>query len=391
MRLIIAMTQTQTTDQSTIIFVRSAALNITPAVQRYVNTLKGSGYRGRMIGIEIEWDKLNGKRERVDVDDTYTLVGSKGTPFMKFITLVIWQLFQIRQLSKFKPTVLQYCDVFSVIPALFSKYLYGTKLIFDIRDNIGGLKENILTRILAAIERYAIKKSNAIVIVRDGRKVFLPRGVDDRVFVIPNTPLQDVQPLVGANVHATPIVINVSGYLGKWRNIKALCAAASSSTDIRLDVYGNIYGNRVMKLLEGAGIVNVNAISNDLSLERMGKSDVVAIMYDDRMLINRYADPNKYYEALMMGKPILCTKGMELAKEVECYCCGFAIEYGHPEQILEAVSIMKNRGGELSRNARKLFEEKYLNAFQSSARKLYESISLLIPMPGADTATDKNG
>jgi len=371
------MTQTSTTTETTVVFVRSGPLNITPAVGRYVNNLKRAGYPGRIVGIQLAFDTFKGERERVEVDKMCTFAGQMGSKARGLMTYIAWQFFQTIQLSRLKPAVVQFCDVASVVPALWTKYVHGTKLVFDIRDNVGAGHKSVFTNVLAAIERFAAKKSDVIIIVRDGRKEFLPRGVEDRIFVIPNTPFHDVEAPAITHPHPAPMVINVSGYLGKWRNIPALCAATRLCKDIKLDVYGNVYDNSTMRHFVDAGVDNIESIPNDKALKRMGSADMVAIMYDDRIHINKYADSNKYYEALMLGKAVLCTKMMELAEEVEHYGCGFAVEYDRPDQILEAVSIMKNKGAEVSWNARKLFEEKYRGLFQSRALKMYESISLL--------------
>ena len=45
-------------------------------------------------------------------------------------------------------------------------------------------------------------------------------------------------------------------------------------------------------------------MSHSDAMARMEASDAVALLYDPSVVANRYAAPNKFYEAMMIGRPV---------------------------------------------------------------------------------------
>jgi glycosyltransferase involved in cell wall biosynthesis len=77
---------------------------------------------------------------------------------------------------------------------------------------------------------------------------------------------------------------------------------------------------------------------------------------------NKYASPNKLFEAMMCGKPILVSDNSSMARIVRHNKCGLVIPYGDVGAIRDAiVKLMTNPGlqEELGINGRKAYEEKY--------------------------------
>jgi glycosyltransferase involved in cell wall biosynthesis len=108
-------------------------------------------------------------------------------------------------------------------------------------------------------------------------------------------------------------------------------------------------------------------------------ADVVYSLLDPSLRLFRVALPNKFFEALVAGRPILVTKGTWVGDEVEAAECGLAIEYskaalGEALGRLQADPAARERMG---RNALQLARERY-NWANDEANLLaaYESLGL---------------
>lgn len=56
-------------------------------------------------------------------------------------------------------------------------------------------------------------------------------------------------------------------------------------------------------------------------------ADVVFAMFDPSLRLNRIGVPNKFFEALVAGRPIVVSRGTWVGSQVEAAGCGLAVEY----------------------------------------------------------------
>lgn len=362
-----------------LMFVRSGPLNVTPAVERYATFLRTAGCTNTFLGLELDYGAQRPPVRYVDrlLSMPHSFAGTRE----RIAAVVSWQVYQTRRLLSEKPDVVQYCDVFSVFPALIAKAAVGSRLIFDIRD-VAKLavshRGRVVTTVLGAIEALGAIASDAVVVVDEPLLSALPKAVRRRAFVVPNTPNTDV--FDGFRFgSAEQLRVNLAGFISFRRNLAAWLEVRSRRSEVQLDMYGSIADERTRGMLEEHGISSVEKVAYREALERSRDCDVVSLMYDPTIGINRFAAPNKYYEALALGKPVICAQGMGLSREVEDAGCGYAIPYGDVD-ALEAV-VVSLLNPELRRTmgerARDLFKRRYMGRAEREMRRLYESTGVL--------------
>ena len=103
-------------------------------------------------------------------------------------------------------------------------------------------------------------------------------------------------------------------------------------------------------------------VENRRSLEIMAKSDLVALLYDPQYRFNVDAAPNKMYEALMVGRPIVAPIGTPMADIIDRYDCGYKIPFGDAEALRKVVAGVRSQPEiwiKKARNARKCYEENF--------------------------------
>lgn len=365
--------------RSEVLMVRSAPLNVTPAIERYVQALRKFEFTGGISGLELDYGTPRPPVAFVD------RVSSFGHAFERtserIVALGLWQLFQVACFARQRPRLIQFCDVFSVLPAVVSKFLFGSRLVFDIRD-VASLSVShrgpFVAWVLGTVESFGANLSDAVVVVDDPLLEVLPPSARSRTFVIPNTPSIDLfKDFVFSSDDG--LRVNLAGFISHRRNLEAWLIVRSRVPRLALDMYGTIADETTRRMLDAVGLGAVEKLDYAASLNRTVYADAIALMYDPSIGINRYAAPNKYYEGLMLGKPIVCAEGMGLAREVVDWRCGFAVPYGDPDALEKVVECLREPSERLrlGKNARELFLSRYAGRAEREMSRLYRQIGLL--------------
>lgn len=90
-------------------------------------------------------------------------------------------------------------------------------------------------------------------------------------------------------------------------------------------------------------------------------ADVVFAVFDPAKRLNRIGVPNKFFEALAAGRPVLVSEGTWVGAEVEASDCGVAIEYSK-EALRAALAALRDdprRRELMGRNALRLARDRY--------------------------------
>ena len=114
-----------------------------------------------------------------------------------------------------------------------------------------------------------------------------------------------------------------------------------------------------------------------LELSRL--ADVLIATYDPRIPNNRYASPNKLFEAMVLGKPIIVAQETNMDRIVLETGCGVAVPYGNPVELERALQTLQDKPDvrrQLGANARRAFEKTYnWQSMQKRLLQLYSSLS----------------
>ena len=98
-----------------------------------------------------------------------------------------------------------------------------------------------------------------------------------------------------------------------------------------------------------------------IGLNIMYNSNIIYAMYSKSNPNHFYAAPNKYYEAMMLGKPIISTKGINMERKILDNNIGYIIEESSEELINLINSLSLDDIQEKGKAANLLWENKYKN------------------------------
>jgi len=272
------------------------------------------------------------------------------------------------------------------IPGIILSFLRRVPMVFEVRDlwpevpiQMGVIKNSLLIKLLRWFEAFTYRHSNHIIALSPGMaKGILATGVAiNKVTMIPNFCNLDFFKPEKSN-------INNLGKLEYNNNpIIAYCGAISYANNLELIIHAaeklQKMNNPVIFVIAGEGrlkpklekLKNVKKLKNVIFLGKINKYEVVElyrkaiaclILFKNLPILSTNS-PNKFFDALAVGRPIITNMGGWIGNLVENYKIGFSLENDNPQAIIEAVekltSMNKNQLEEIGENARKLAAEKF--------------------------------
>lgn len=155
-----------------------------------------------------------------------------------------------------------------------------------------------------------------------------------------------------------------AGVLLKSRGLEHIAKASSNLEGVHLIIAG--YGtdeDYFVDIISSYDHIDfLGKIDYEEVLERTLHSDVLFALYDPNVPNNKYSSPNKLFEAMMCGKPIIVSDGTSMANIVRAEDCGLVVPYGDVETIRNAIIRLKedqHLRESIGQNGRKAYESKY--------------------------------
>jgi glycosyltransferase involved in cell wall biosynthesis len=122
---------------------------------------------------------------------------------------------------------------------------------------------------------------------------------------------------------------------------------------------------KLEKLAEAKKLKNVIFLGkiNKYEVVELYRKAIACLVLFKNLPILSTNSPNKFFDAISAGKPIITNMGGWIGKLVKDYKIGFSIENDNHRAIVETVEVLtnmnKNQLEEMGKNARKLAEEKF--------------------------------
>jgi len=92
------------------------------------------------------------------------------------------------------------------------------------------------------------------------------------------------------------------------------------------------------------------------------KADVLFALYDPDIPNHRFSSPNKVFEAMMLGRPIVVARGTNMDRIVEQADSGLVVEYGDIAALDKAFLRLEEEPDyrlHLGKNSRRVYDQKY--------------------------------
>jgi len=366
-----------------IIATRSNEIYSSPRIEKYIDFYEKNQIEYLVVG----WNRNNEKLSRKNTIYYNKRSGHVVGGFKAAIGRIYWMSFLFKILYKYKDniTIVHACDLDTAFPSVLFKLLFkkNVNVIFDVCDWFTANFYNSHKLILSVIkfmEFFTVKYSNEIIICEPERIEQIPFKLKKTPLVLPNIPFFEKENFLSIEkdykFQNNKITFSYVGGLAVDRFLDELLNVAEKGLiNLLIAGYGNTkIENRCLELDKLENIRYYGKVTYTKGLNIMYNSDLIYAMYCKFIPNNIYAAPNKYYEAMMLGKPILSTQGIRMSVKIIKNEMGYVID----ESVLELENLIdkldRNEMKKKGKNARSLWENQFktytFDFFNNTYRKI---------------------
>jgi len=343
-------------------------------------------YKSNHLKREIGW--------RADDIKTHVKILGVRAPFNKeslvsYVPMVfyfpLFWIWVLINLIKYQPRLVYACDLDTVLPCYLYKLLFGKKLIFDVFDRYAmtliPAKFKTLHSVVNHIEEFFAARVDVLINISNEVSDTFPKKPKRSVIIMNcskdfHLRKEESDGLDGQH-HLK--VVYTGAIWRKSRGLEKITAAIKELTDVEFIIAGwhrdsdKEFLDQILKIpnVKFRGLLKPN---DALALE--ASSDVMIALYEPGLLLYTVTLPNKLFESMMCGVPLITNVASHVVNEMGC---GIIVDYYDVEQIKEA--IMKLRDDtklrrRLGLNARKAFLDKY--SWSKMEQELFEICDSLL-------------
>jgi len=337
-------------------------------VNKYVNYYKRAGIDYTVVG----WNRA-GEGKKVDHYEFCEYKAQKNVGGIHaMMNHSLWMWFVFKYLRKHKDvTTIHACDLNVAFPAAVYKRFFkkDVVLIFDACDWFSDNFSNypILCKILRRLEWIAYKQSNELIICEEERKAQIQFELKKEPLILPNIPDVQNEILEGKldkySFNNNLLTIGYFGGFSKARFLPELLELTyTGKFNLLIAGYGEPFIEKACE--EANKLPNVRyfgRVNMEEGLQMSKYADIIYTMYCKTNPNHIFAAPNKYYEALMLGRPILTTAGIIIADKVKKNNIGYVTEETKEDLLNTIIGITRDDVKEKGENAAKLWNKCYKN------------------------------
>lgn len=359
-----------------VVLLRSNPVNPDPPVEKMANTLLRNGYEVTIVA----WDRstnescVSTKVHFVDGVADITRFGIKATyggglkktlpSLLKFQYMLLKWLIQNRR----QYDIIHAFDFDTGFVASICTRMFRKKLVYHILDYYiasHDLVDHPLGKLVERAEIGVINRADATIICTEKRREQICKATPHNLFVIHNTPNDQIidnecVTKMGDGDKASLVFV---GTFGGERFLREAVSVIKNRNDVELHIAG--FGE-LEKFVEAEAIANDNIyyygrLSYEKTLALENQCDVMFAMYTPAIPNHRYAAPNKFYESLMLGKPIIMARDTGFDDIIISNGIGEIAEY-NTESFNNALDrLLSNREHwlRIKKIARDMYEERF--------------------------------
>jgi glycosyltransferase involved in cell wall biosynthesis len=368
--------------------VRARAID--PAVNKLAKTLFENGYDVKLL----VWDRQNTLKG--ENGDGYTVCKfNLKAPYDKLTVvfyLPIWWIYEFFFLLKDKCNVIHACDLDTLIPAILTKLVKRVRLCYTIYDFYANnlpdgrfpLLRKLIRNLVASVEKFGIKFTDVLFLVDESRLEQVKGARIKKLAYIYNSPPDYFavrgKPVAESIAGTSSTSMFYAGAIHRSRGLEHVVKAVEELKGVRLVTAGTGPDKGIIEdtCRRCERIQYLGQIPYTEVIERAVAADILFAFYDTKIPANRYASPNKLFEAMMCAKPIIVSDGGSMANIVREENCGLVVPYGDITALKGAIISLRDNQPlreKLGQNGREAYESKYSwNIMQERLIAIYKDL-----------------
>lgn len=160
-----------------------------------------------------------------------------------------------------------------------------------------------------------------------------------------------------------PVKVYVAGTLNEGHGLRELLAAIETIPDIEVVSAGWLFDDFARDTFAKHSKVTFHGIlTASESLRLASQCDAILAFYEPTSVNNRQASPNKVYDAMSVGRPVIINEECGVSKWIVSNNVGYRLPYSDVEGLKQLLQSLRKRREMLARfatNSRDLFRKGY--------------------------------
>lgn len=305
-----------------ICFVRRSTIDYDIRLRKYVDACVDTGTKY----IAITWDRLKNSNS-YENEYQYKMKAPYGGGVKSIFQFVGWVIFLYWQLfAKFRRyKVIHACNLETLVFVIPLR-LFGKRIIFDIYDTVNPGIERKLLRFVDVMILPNIRRLKQEGVTKE--------ELGEKLLIVENVPNFKNERRTDAILTGFPNTLKLAyvGVLEKdIRGIEDTLDAVMKNKQLCLDIAGVGSGlePRINECASKCNRIKYHGkVKYEEALEIMSESDFIVAIYKPSFTPYVYASPNKFYESLYLGKPIISSKGTIVGDQIKQHNTGYLLEEG---------------------------------------------------------------
>lgn len=302
-----------------------------PRVQNYLRYFESHNIPYHVIA----WNR-NGTAQLDEHITFYERRAEYGKRIKNIPNKIGWMFFAMKQIWKHRKDcdAIHACDIDGILPALIVGKLLGKKVIFDIFDWISSLTgKGIVYKFVEFLQNFCYKHSDAVILCEEERKAQVKVN-NDTVFIVPNIPNgetvfdSDTLAKTAEDLAQYDYVVSYVGVFDRDRGLENLLEVVSYSPNVKLNIAGfGVLDEQIRDYADRcSNITYWGRVDYPVGQAIQKNSSMISAMYYLTSPLHKFAAPNKYYESLVLGVPMITTENTLVGSKVAKYDTGFVID-----------------------------------------------------------------
>ncbi|MCC4372142.1 glycosyltransferase family protein [Limosilactobacillus reuteri] len=228
---------------------------------------------------------------------------------------------------------IHFCDFDTAAMAFNVVDRKKVKVVYDIFDYYADSHNapKFVDKIIRKRENNIINNSDMVILCSEKRRKQIAPAKNKNTVIIHNAPSKNTNltqiKLQGPNNHSKKRLV-YAGMLANGRYLKEIAGIIIKHPEIEWHVggFGELteYFKNLSKKYNNIFFYGKMKYSEVLYLEQ--NCDIMTAIYDPKVPNHKYAAPNKFYEALMLRKPLVMVKGTGMADLVSKHNLGVVMD-----------------------------------------------------------------
>lgn len=347
-----------------IIYLRSTSVINESRAIKEIETYIENNYKITILG----WDRqgIIGPNEELKKKvnlKTFNLKSTYGSGMKNIIRYARFQLWLYSNLRKERKNydIIHACDYDTAYIGYKIAKKYNKKMIYDIYDYyVDCHKLSFLKNIIEKKDIKIINNADCVILCTEQRKKQISKAKPKKVIIVNNTPDIKIKPQ-GNKKSIKKIKICFVGMLQDDRLLVEVSEQLKDNSKYELHIGGfgkyEDYFKQISK--ESKNIFYHGQMKYDDVLKLENECDILFATYNPQVANHKYSAPNKLYEAMALGKPIIVCNNTGIDEIVVKEKIGYSINYNAKEfeEALNKISI--DNYNKMAEIGKKLYNEKY--------------------------------